>query len=245
MLKTFWRYGTGLSLAVVGIAGIYWYASLQKARIASHEDRSDLRADLERYRAAGDDRLRRCDVANDVAASRTDVWEACSRKIRDVEGNERIALAHIASAYYKRGPRQKDELVSLFHSPDAQLVLGLLTLLNYTVDLGPNGEWQMENRLGGAEMARLVAGVYNTHPTLTPAVATTLGIYGSEAKGVVDTLLRIILSQDRWTVYTAKIALREIDFDGVYSQFGLDPLDAPLTEEQRIAIVSRTCSGGE
>ncbi len=196
----------------------------------------DLYAEIERYRAAGDDRRRRCAVADDIAASRTGIWDACGRKIRDVEGNERIALAHFASAYYKRGPRQKDELVSLLHSPDTQLVLGLLTLLNYTVDLGPGGEWQMDKRLGGAEVAGHVAGVYNTHPNLATAIATTLGVYDQAAKGEVATLLRITLSQDRNAVFSAKIALQEIDPTGVYLQFNLDPLDAPLTDDQRAAI---------
>lgn len=245
------RTGVLLSLAVVLTAGVCWYTTTRRVRPASEQvrvlnpitARPDLNAEIERYRAAGDDRRARCAVADDFATSRTDVWDACGRKIGDVEGSKRIALAHFASAYSKRGRRQKDELVALLHSPDIQLVLGLLTLLNYTVDLGPTGEWQMEESLEGAEVAGHVAAVYSVHPTLAPAVATTLGVYGPAAKGTTDTLLRIALSHDRFAVFTAKIALREIDIEGVYSQFDLDPLDAPLTDIQRAAIQKHL--GGE
>ena len=238
------RTGVLLSLVVILTAGVYWYVATQKICPAPEEIHvmnqipvpPDLNAEIELYRAAGDDRRRRCAVADDIAASRTDVWDACARKIRDVEGSERIALAHFASAYYKRGPRQKDELVSSLHSPDAQLVLGLLTLLSYTVDLGPDGEWQMDKRLGGSEVASHIAGVYTTHPDLAIAIATSLGVYDQAAKGEVATLLRITLSQDRNAVFSAKIALREVDLAGVYTQFDLDPLDAPLTDDQRAAI---------
>jgi len=162
-----------------------------------------------------------------------------------VEGDERLAVAHFASAYYKRGPQQKEELISLLHSQDVHLVWGLLTLLSYTVDLGPNGEWQLEKGLGGSEIAHHIAGVVKAHPKLASAVASTLGIYGPAAKGEVVTLLRIALSRDWIDVFQAKIALRQIDFNGVYSRFSLDPLDAPLTDEQRTAIEKYLALHGE
>jgi hypothetical protein len=204
-------------------------------RRASHEPSADLGPELVRYRNEGKDWRRKCEIANAVAASQTHLWEKCSRKMKFVE-EERLALAHFASAYFKRGPQQQDELVSLLHSQDVQLVWGLLQLLAYTVDLGPNGEWQLDKGLGGSEIAHHLVGVVNTHPTLASSVASTLGIYGPAAKGEVVTLLRIALSHNGTEVFQAKVALRGIDFDGVYSRFGLDPFDAPLTDEQRTAI---------
>lgn len=231
-----WQYNIGLVLAVLATAGACWYVGTRKRRVATQEMSSDLSAELARYRTDGTTWRKKCEIANEIAASQTQLWESCGRKLRTVEGGDRLAVAHFASAYYKRGPQQQEELVSLLHSQDIQLVFGLIQLLSYTVDLGPNGEWQLQKGLGGSEMAHHIAGVYKTHPGCASAVASTLGIYGPAARGEVATLLRIALSQNWIEVFQAKIALRGIDFNGVYSQFGLDPLDAPLTDEQRTAI---------
>jgi hypothetical protein len=204
------RYGAVLALAVVVTAGVCWYAGTRKVRMASREPSSDLGPELELYRAEGKNWRAKCEIANEVAASQAHLWEKCARKMKDVE-EERLALAHFASAYFKRGPQQKEELISLLHSQDVKLVWGLLTLLSYTVDLGPNGKWQLDKGLGGAEIARHIAGVVKTHPKLAATVASTLGIYGPAAKGEVVTLLRIVLSPDWIDVFQAKIALRGID----------------------------------
>jgi hypothetical protein len=227
-----WLYGTVLSLAVIVIAGMYWYARIRNKEATS----SDLNAELARYRTKGNSWRTKCEIANNFAASQTYLFERCARKLKDVEGNDRLAIGHFASAYYKRGPQQKEELIALLHSQDVKLVWGMLQLLCYTADLGPNGEWQLDKALGGSEMAHHIASVYQAHPKLAASVASTLGIYGPAAKGEVMTLLRIALSQNWAEVFQAKMALMQIDREGVYSQFDLGLLDEPLTDEQRIAI---------
>jgi hypothetical protein len=241
-----WRYGTVLCLAVAAVAtaGMYWSAGTRQVRIAPPEDRPmievatnpDLGAEVARYRAEGKDWPTKRQIANDIAASRTQLWEECGRKLMTAHEDDRLALAHFASAYFKRGPRQQEELVSLLHSQDVKLVNGLLHFLTYTVELGPNGEWQIGKGLGGAEVARHIAGVYKTHPALAASVASTLGTYRAAAKGEVATLLRIALSQNWAEVFQAKMALLQVDRNGVYSQFDLGELDQPLTDEQRTAI---------
>src|SRR5262245_34131093 len=135
-----WRYGAVLALAVIVIAGVYWwYAGTRKVRITPSPD---LSAELELYRAAGNNWRKKCAIANAVAASHTQLWEKCGQKLNTVEGNNRLAIGHFASAYYKRGPQQQEELISLLHSQDIRLVGELLTLLCYTAELGPNEEWQ-------------------------------------------------------------------------------------------------------
>ncbi len=238
-----WRYGAVRSLVVMVIAGLCWCAGTRQIPIAPREERavsevttnSDLRAALVRYREEKDYRTK-CEIAKSFAASRSHLWEECVQRRMTPKEDERKALFHFTDAYFKRGPQQKEELISLLHSQDVELVGWLLLLLTETSELGPNGEWQPNKGLGGSEIAHHIASVYNTHPSLAWGVASALHHYGSAAKSEVRTLLRIVLSWDEMEVLIAKIALREIDSDGVYSQFGLDPTDAPLTDEQRTAI---------
>lgn len=205
----------------------------------------DLPTELARYRNEGKNYVAKCAVANEVASTQTNLLETCARKIKAATTDDRLVLAHFASAYFKRGRQQKEELISLLHSNDVQLVSGVLTLLAYTVDLGPNNQWQLDKALGGSEIASHIAGVMKIHPNLGPSVASTLGIYGSAARGEGNTLLRIMLTQNEIGCFGAKVALQQVDANGLYAKFGLDPLENPLTPEQRMQIEKYLRDRGE
>jgi hypothetical protein len=234
---------------VIAVSVLCWSTRTRQARIAPHEERaveepdasevitsSDLGVAVAQYREEQDYR-KRCRIAKSFAASQTRFWDACVRRRMEQHWDERKALWHFADAYIKRGARQKEELISLLHSQDEELLGWLLLLLDEANELGPNGEWHPHKGLGGSELAHHIAGVYKTHPTLGLTIAQTLGNYGPAAKGEVRTLLRILLTPDTWTVFLAKIALDDID-PTVYAQFGLGSgsLREPLTDEQRTAI---------
>jgi hypothetical protein len=255
-----WRYSAGRSPAVVAIAWLCWCASAPQVRTASHEDRdaveertashedrgvkkravteeaptSEFRAVALRHRNAKTGR-EQCEVAKSFAASKTHFWEACVERMKANYIDEYLALGHFASAYYKRGPQQKEELVTLLQSRDEELVGWLLLLLTRTCELDEDGRW-LDKALGGAEIAGLIARVYATHPRLGAGVAQALYGYGPEAKGAVPTLLRIIVSRDPLQVFGATLALRRIDFEGVYSRFGLESVVDSLDEAQQAAI---------
>jgi hypothetical protein len=196
-----------------------------KVAAASHREAKDWRT--------------KCEVAQRFAESQTHLYEACARRWPahhiDDEGQ---ALVHFASAYFKRGPRQKEELITLLHSEDEELVGWLLKIINHAFEPDPNGVLQSYKPLGGAEIAHHIAGVYKTHPDLAGGVAQALKWYRADAKSEIPTLLRIVLSPgDDMTAFIATQAIGLID-ENVYSQFGFDHLQfaEELTAEQRAAI---------
>ncbi len=195
-----------------------------------------LYGDIVRYRSAKD-AVARVAIARGVASSQSNLLESCTLRAgytRTSDLDQR-ALAHFVSAYFNRGEKQKQELYSLLHSRDTQLVIGMLWLLWTARDLDPNGELNDHKPLGGSEMPPLLSMVIRDRPDLAGVVAITLGYYGPLAKGETATLLRVVLSDSESDSQHAKQALSSIDFDGVYSKFSLDP-DQPLTKEQRTAI---------
>lgn len=244
-----WRFCVVLSPAVfaIAVAVLCWYAGMRHDRIAPNEGLAveepvanevvaspDLPTAAAQYREEKDYR-KRCGIAKSFAASQTRFWEACVRRRMEQHEDERKALWHFADAYIKRGPQQQEELITLLHSKDEELVGWLLLLLAEASELGPNGEWHPKKGLGGSELARHIASVYKTHPTLGVTVAQTLCHYGPAAKSEVRTVLRILLTPGEWTVFLAKSALDSIDPD-LYLQFALGSYRDPLTDGQRAAI---------
>ena len=254
-----WRYSAARSPAVVVIAWLCWCASAPQVRTASHEDRDVVEertashedhgvkkramteeAPTSEFRAAALRHLNaktgreQCEAAKSFAASQTHFWEKYARS-NDVRVVEQLALSHFASAYYNRGPQQKEELVTLLQSRDEELVDGVLRLLHGACELDEDGRW-LDKALGGAEIAGLIARVYSTHPGLGARVAQVLFRYGPEAKSAVPTLLRIIVSRDPLQVFGATLALGRIDFDGVYTRFGLESVVDALNDAQQAAI---------
>ena len=200
---------------------------------------STLYDDITRYRLAKDDAARSA-IANDVASSQTDIWQSCALRIfftntfKQHNDIERDALAHFASAYYKRGPRQKEELTSLLQSRNPQLVVGLLWLLRFTRDLGPNGELQADKPMGVHEIPPYISRIARAHPKLENVSIMTLSDYGHFAKSETATIMKVILSDDKVDSRNAKRALFEVD-PRAYAKFGIDP-DKPLTNEQKTEI---------
>ena len=173
------------------------------------------------------------EIAQRFDESQTHLYESCARRCPAHFIDEGIALVLFLSAYYKRGPQQKEELITLLHSKDEELVGWLLEILARAFE--PDSEWHAKP-LGRAEIAHHIADVYKTHPGLAWGVAQALKNYGADAKGEIPTLLRIVLSsKDGMVVFMAKLAIGSID-GGVYSQFGFEHKLAFLTAEQRAAI---------
>ncbi len=209
-------------------------AGLQKTDNSGATCKS-LYGDIVRYRSAKD-AAARVAIARDVASSQSNLLESCALRAgytRTSDLDQR-ALAHFVSAYFNRGEKQKQELYSLLHARDTQLVLGMLWLLWTARDLDPNGELNDEP-LGGSEMPPHLARLAKDRPDFAGVAAITLGYYGPLAKGETATLLRVVLSDSESDSQAAKRALSSIDFDGVYSKLSLDS-DQPLTKEQRTAI---------
>lgn len=236
-------------LAVIGFVAVVVYVCRNHQNVAQAPDeappvasrnaadnrslRKELRAEVTQYGAAKD-WWEASEIANRVASAHSHLWEKCSRNSLFANLEDRLALAHFASAYSQRGPQQKEELTSLLHSTDRQLVRELLDLLGACEELGPNGGWSGKG-LGGEEIVCHIAQVYDTRPSLGFAVASTLRLYGPMAKGQIPTLLRIALSRDDIDVFEAVTALRSLDREGVSTRFGLGATQ-PLTDMQREAI---------
>lgn len=199
------------------------------------EAMSNLNVEIARYVLKENTYATQSDIANNVALSQKNLCKLCARRMETATDNERLALAHFVSAYYKRGPRQKEELMSLLHSDDIRLVDWLLELLYYTVDLGPNGEYQLDKPLGGAEIPPHITRIWKRHRELEYSVATVLNGYGKLAKSEATTLLRIALSDNKQVAFLASLYLQNVD-DNLAKRFGFDENHRQITDEQRKEI---------
>jgi hypothetical protein len=73
--------------------------SLKKMKTVDNLPNS-LYAEIIRYQLAGKDAAK-CVVANYVAGSQSNLWESCAWRVWFADVDERHALAHFASAYFK------------------------------------------------------------------------------------------------------------------------------------------------
>jgi hypothetical protein len=220
-----------------------WFVLARKQKFLAAEDQvlnrtnssRDFDSALAKYQSMGDDYRAKCLFAAELAAVQADLWVSCATRILGADTEDRLAIAHFASSYFRRGQKEKDELIALLHSDDENLVRGVLVLLSYTVELGKNDEWQLDKPLGGGSIPPHISAAYRLHPELPNSVATAMGRYGSLAKPEVVTLLIMMLSSDPLASFAGKVALWEVDPEGLFRRFGL-ALDKPLTDEQKTRI---------
>lgn len=190
--------------------------------------------DVVRYQAAETNAARTA-IAYEVASSQPNLWESCAWRIWFATEPETKALAHFASAYFKRGPRQKEELVELLHSGDRELVISLLSLLRKTGELDRDGKMQDDKPLGGSEISSHVSKIIGTDSSPNAAVVVTLEKYGTCARSEAATLLKLALSENNSAfLSTITSALFAVD-PSLCSNLGIER-DKPLTNEQRTEI---------